>query len=196
MMTPECKIFSPCSRNGWLQGSESNGVEACGDISVADYAFTVGMSGHMQTAKTLQREADDSLYIDSVLQLAMEPVGPWAGLRSMTAIMTVPMAVNSRTLAVEMSMRAGLKCVTLRSLAVLYNSTDVPLDLCVCPRSLLSSNDLSAEVEKVEEEVYENQRFSPLLGWGSNWPGHLLPNDPARYSTRDLGNSSTVSHQQ
>ena len=34
------------------------------------------------------------------------------------------------------------------------------------------------------EEVFENQRYQPFRGWGSSWPGHLLPTDCGRWSNR------------
>lgn len=38
----------------------------------------------------------------------------------------------------------------------------------------------------VESEVFENERLQPFVGWGSSWPGHLLPTDRCgRYSARD-----------
>ena len=170
-----------------LQTTEA---DAYGTLSFADYAFTVGPSGHMQTPATLARETADLTALDAILELAASPEGPWTGLRSMTAMMTVPLAIQDQALAVEMGMRQSLKCVTLRSLAVVWNSTDVALDLCVCPKRMLFSEDA---VERVEEEVYENQRYSPIImGWGSTWPGHLLPTDPGKFSDKDLSNSSQV----
>ena len=34
------------------------------------------------------------------------------------------------------------------------------------------------------EEVFENSRYMPLQGWGSSYPGHLLPTDPCRRWSR------------
>jgi hypothetical protein len=34
------------------------------------------------------------------------------------------------------------------------------------------------------EEVFENSRYMPLQGWGSSYPGHLLPTDPVRRWSR------------
>jgi len=34
----------------------------------------------------------------------------------------------------------------------------------------------------VEEEVFENERFLPLRGWGAR--GHLLPGERGRFSNR------------
>ena len=36
----------------------------------------------------------------------------------------------------------------------------------------------------VVEEVFENQRYQPFRGWGSSWPGHLLPTDCGKWSDR------------
>jgi hypothetical protein len=35
------------------------------------------------------------------------------------------------------------------------------------------------------EVVYEYQRWQPVIGWGSKYPGHLLPTDPGKWSTMD-----------
>mmetsp|Transcript_5028 Transcript_5028/g.7683 ORF Transcript_5028/g.7683 Transcript_5028/m.7683 type:complete len:292 (+) Transcript_5028:70-945(+) len=36
-----------------------------------------------------------------------------------------------------------------------------------------------------EHRVYEYQRWQPVVHWGSDYPGHLLPTDPGRWSTAD-----------
>jgi hypothetical protein len=33
--------------------------------------------------------------------------------------------------------------------------------------------------------MYENQRYQPFRGWGSSFPGHLLPTDRAKWSTQN-----------
>jgi len=42
----------------------------------------------------------------------------------------------------------------------------------------------SEESGLVVEEVFENQRYQPFRGWGSSWPGHLLPTDCGKWSDR------------
>ena len=51
----------------------------------------------------------------------------------------------------------------------------------------LSDLALSPEVAAAAyvEEVFENSRYMPLQGWGSSYPGHLLPTDRRRWSRFD-----------
>ncbi|CAI5962204.1 unnamed protein product [Closterium sp. NIES-65] len=125
---------------------------------------------------------------DCLIQLACRPDGEWCWVRSMAGIMTLALALEGRPVAAELGVRGGLKCVTLRSLVLLRNATDAPVDVCVCPFVLLDFADEDAE-EEVEEEMYENQRYQPMLGWGSLWPGHFMPGDPARFSALDLSHA-------
>lgn len=39
----------------------------------------------------------------------------------------------------------------------------------------------------MEVEIFENERFIPIRGWGSR--GNLLPTERRRYSTRDASQS-------
>lgn len=174
-----------------MKGSTEQGE--IGTLSVADYAFTIGSGGQVQTAESIQNELETYQATDTVVQLADSEEGPWSNMHSVTALMTVPSSVNSRPLAIEMSLRNGLKCITLRSLAVLFNDTDISLEVCVCPRNLLESEDTSI-IERIEDEVFENQRYSPILGWGSAWPGHLLPSDPGQFSDAEYASSAQVLH--
>jgi hypothetical protein len=51
----------------------------------------------------------------------------------------------------------------------------------------LDGYDLNAEASDAAfvEEVFENSRYMPLQGWGSSYPGHLLPTDRRRWSRFD-----------
>mmetsp|Transcript_5398 Transcript_5398/g.9742 ORF Transcript_5398/g.9742 Transcript_5398/m.9742 type:complete len:994 (-) Transcript_5398:50-3031(-) len=52
---------------------------------------------------------------------------------------------------------------------------------------LISNSTISDSGEEsglVIEEVFENQRYQPFRGWGSSWPGHLLPTDCGKWSDR------------
>eukprot|EP00951_Prasinocladus_malaysianus_P036168 scaffold378700_cov38-Prasinocladus_malaysianus.AAC.1 len=41
-------------------------------------------------------------------------------------------------------------------------------------------------------EVFENERYQPIRGWGHTWPGHLMPGDFSRWSLADDFTSSMV----
>lgn len=34
-----------------------------------------------------------------------------------------------------------------------------------------------------EHTVYEFQRWQPIVEWGNDFPGHLLPTDPGKWSS-------------
>jgi hypothetical protein len=91
----------------------------------------------------------------------------------------------SDTISTEADVNDMEKQLMFRSLAVVTNDTEFPLDLA------LSSNEHHKQITAYDqvtskmEEVYENERYQPLLGGGSTWPGHLLPTDPQHWSKRD-----------
>ncbi|GJP54206.1 hypothetical protein CLOM_g13301 [Closterium sp. NIES-68] len=155
-------------------------------LRLAAVFFTVGPSGHLPSHQQQQELVPPSQeQPDCLIQLACRADGEWCCVRSMAGVMTVALAVEGRPVAAELGVRGGLKCITLRSLVILKNATDAPVDVCVCPFVLLDFADEEA-AEEVEEEMYENQRYQPMMGWGSLWPGHLMPGDPARFSALDL----------
>lgn len=49
----------------------------------------------------------------------------------------------------------------------------------------LTSMDILAASSIEEQTVYEYQRWQPVVLWGSDYPGHLLPTDPGRWSSAD-----------
>lgn len=79
-------------------------------------------------------------------------------------------------------MANGRKHVTLRSPAVLFNDSTVPLEASVVPRALRDADDeendtaapqgskgdreISGPLE-VEEEIFENERLIPCVGWSN-----------------------------
>ena len=46
----------------------------------------------------------------------------------------------------------------------------------------------------VVEEAFENSRYMPTLGWGSSFPGHMLPTDRRHWSRIDGSNSKDNLH--
>eukprot|EP00897_Mesotaenium_endlicherianum_P008373 jgi/Mesen1/7564/ME000392S06833 len=167
---------------------EEHGRSPGGTVVISENFFTLGSNGHVQTAHSVLQSmgGDDAADDDAMVQLRSADGGPWAALRSVAAVMTVTMHVGGRPLALESGARGGLKYVALRSLAVLQNCTDVPLEVCVCPRALVGVEDGGSCAARVDE-VYENQRYQPLMGWGS--AGYLMPSDPSRFSSLDLASN-------
>lgn len=152
------------------------------------------LGGEKKSAGLPKTEVDRS---DIGLWFSSNSEGPWTGLRSVLTLGTFPRQIGEQSLAVEVSLQQGSKQVKLRSLVTVANNTDMSLTVCICPFSRLNTPDggktSSDEPDIALEEVFENQRFQPLGGWGSKWPGHLMPTDPGRWSSGDLSSSSQVS---
>lgn len=124
------------------------------------------------------------------LLIGLNSSGPWLTIRSVLVLGPVPIRVPNGHMVLEVAMQEGKKIATLRSLVMLSNDTDNDLEVCVCPVSLMKSPDdaslrLNNEPVVEVDEIFENQRYQLLAGWGSKWPGHFLPTDPGRWSTRD-----------
>jgi len=73
-----------------------------------------------------------------------------------------------------------------------FKSTSNDLvEICIFPVADMvfcqSAPQISCDVEMqdwIEEEFFENERFQPFRGFGSTFPGHLLPTDRNRWSDR------------
>ncbi|KAI5061209.1 hypothetical protein GOP47_0023714 [Adiantum capillus-veneris] len=160
-------------------------ISECGSLVVSIYYFSEKLSRHAETAVEGMNHPEES-----ALLLGLSSSGPWSSIRSLLALGPVPIHVPSGYMALEVAMQDGKKMATLRSLVTLSNDTDSALEVCACPISLLNSPDdallrRSNEPVVEVEEIFENQRYQPLAGWGSKWPGHFLPTDPGRWSSRD-----------
>ncbi|KAF5202036.1 Vacuolar protein sorting-associated protein 13c [Thalictrum thalictroides] len=121
------------------------------------------------------------------------PEGPWESFRSLLPLSVVPKKLKENFVALEILMKNGKKHAIFRSLVTVVNDSDVKVDLCVCPVSMLHSQSLltseTSQCSVMVEEVFENQRYQPISGWGNKWPG-FRGNDIGRWSTRDFSYSS------
>lgn len=54
---------------------------------------------------------------------------------------------------------------------------EITVDICYM--------DVNAASSIQEQTLYEFQRWQPVVLWGSDYPGHLLPTDPGRWSSAD-----------
>ncbi|KAG9446693.1 hypothetical protein H6P81_012821 [Aristolochia fimbriata] len=122
--------------------------------------------------------------------VGLQPEGPWESYRSLLPLTVVPKTLSKNLFAFEVTMKNGKKHVIFRSLAVVVNDADIALELSVCPLSMLNNDSLLSMVPNslVIEELFENERYHPVSGWGNRLG--FRPNDPGRWSTRDYSYSS------
>ncbi|XP_078179744.1 uncharacterized protein LOC144573852 isoform X2 [Carex rostrata] len=119
--------------------------------------------------------------------------GPWVSFGSVLSLSVVPKSLNDNHFAFDVSLRDGMKYATLRSLAVVSNDSDVKLEVSVCPFGLISSLQSpsyeSSGSTSIVEEVFENQRYQPISGWGNKLSSQH-GNESWNWSNRDFSHLS------
>lgn len=139
---------------------------------------------------TESRVDDDS---DVGFWVGLGADGPWEIFGSVLPLSVVPKSLDKNPFAFEVIMTNGKKHAVLRSLAVIVNDTDVKLEMSVCPVYISNSsmNVGKSSAPLVTEEIFENQRYQPISGWGNKSSG-FHGDDLGRWSTRDFSRSSKV----
>ncbi|KAJ4956285.1 hypothetical protein NE237_013068 [Protea cynaroides] len=176
-------VSYPLTGKGQLSTDE--GISVFGSLFVSTCFFET------KTVAILHREMESVNEIDkdSGFWVGLGPEGPWESLRSLLPLSVIPKMLKEDFVALQVVMKNGKKHAIFRSLATVTNDSDVKMDLSVCPISTLHNPALSFSESTVIEEVFENQRYHSISGWGNRWPG-FHGNDPGRWSTRDLSYSS------
>lgn len=129
---------------------------------------------------------------DVGFRVGLGPEGTWESFRSLLPLSVIPKTLEDDFIAVEVVMKNGKKHAIFRSLATVVNDSDVKLDISICSMSMPHSRDPSSETRSrniMVEEVFQNQRYQPISGWGNKWHG-FPTNDPGHWSTRDFSYSS------
>ncbi|CAM6084054.1 unnamed protein product [Calypogeia fissa] len=172
------------------EGAESKevGVQTpLGQISLAKHFFSL--------IGDPQKERDATGHERGTIQVGPSREGPWNAVGLNYALGPSSMTIYNDIVASEFYVENGVKHLVMRSLVSVKNGTDFDLEVSLAMINILRTaqgtqnsgeNDVIGEV--VEEEFFENERYQPIVGWGSKWPGHLLPTDPGRYSARDYTN--------
>ncbi|XP_077211040.1 calcium-dependent lipid-binding family protein isoform X2 [Tasmannia lanceolata] len=174
-------------RRGQL--STDDGGQDNGCLLVSTFYF------EKKTILNFQREMESTTSSDREVGfwVGLHPEGPWESFRSLLPLSVVPRTLNETFFAFEVVMKNGKKHAIFRALAVVVNDADVTLEISVCPAALLDIRTLpNSEPNScaiVTEEIFENQRYQPISGWGNKWTG-FLGNDPGHWSTRDFSYSS------
>lgn len=173
------------------QHDDDNDLHDCGFLLVSTTYFERNLVANFQREK----KAEDSCTRDVGFWVRFSPEGAWESIRSLLPLSVVPKSVQNDFIAMEVVMKNGKKHAIFRGLAAVVNDSDVKLDISICHVSLVHGHDPSLGISNLNiviEEIFENQRYHPISGWGNKWPG-FRSNDPGRWSTRDFSYSSKVS---
>lgn len=152
-----------------------------------------------------------------IIEAAPKPFGPWTSVGSSYVEGPLSWKLFGESAVGEVVVLEGLKHVVLRSPVCVKNETQLPIEVSLSPiflegkgsaKKLFKGSDRSRrslsmeeshleevlEGVEIQEKVFENQRYNPVLGWGSSRATHLLPLDPKRWIFLDSGISSQVKH--
>lgn len=169
------------------KGQQNEDKKTCGTLVVSTSYFERSASMNCQTRPESTGD-DDS---DVGFWVGLGPDGPWESFSSILPLSVVPKSLDKSPFAFEVLMRNGKKHAILRALAVIVNDADVRLEVSVCPAYISNSlmNVGKSSTPLVTEEIFENQRYQPISGWGNKSSG-LHGTDPGHWSTRDFAHSS------
>lgn len=172
-----------------------NPVQSCIAEGMHDSGYLLVSTTYFErkTLATLQERAGGHSDVerDVGFLVGLSPDGNWESFRSLLPLSVVPKKLEGDFIAMEVIMKNGKKHAVIRGLATVVNETDIDLDISVCHINL-ANRKISRESDShniVVEEVFENQRYHPISGWGNNWLG-FRANEPGHWSTRDFSYSS------
>ncbi|WVZ75446.1 hypothetical protein U9M48_023496 [Paspalum notatum var. saurae] len=144
------------------------------------------------THSNFQSLKDSISNVESDFWIGLSPDGPWENFTLALPVTVLPKSLSNNHFAFEATMRNGKKHATLRGLAVIANDADIKLEVSVCPANMLNNSVLNARPASSTnaiDEVFENQWYRPVTGWGPN-PSSVHGNDLKQWSTRDCSYSS------
>ncbi|KDP27978.1 hypothetical protein JCGZ_19058 [Jatropha curcas] len=167
-----------------VQQDNVQDLNDCGYLSVSTTYFERNMVSNFHGDK----ETEYSTHRDIGFWIRLSPDSAWEGIRSVLPLSVVPKSLENDFIAMEVVMKNGKKHVIFRGLATVVNDSDITLDISIYHASLASSSGRS-NIKIVIEEVFENQCYHPISGWGNKWSG-LRSNDLGRWSTRDFSYTS------
>ncbi|XP_017974971.1 PREDICTED: uncharacterized protein LOC18603726 [Theobroma cacao] len=182
------------SQRNRIESIESYPLRRKSDIveDIYDYGYLCVSTSCFErnTTALFQRDAEskDGSDNDTGFWVRLGTEGSWESIRSLLPLSVVPKSLRSEFIAMEVVMKNGKKHAIFRGLAMVVNDSDVNLDISVCHVSMIHDSGSSSH-NIVVEEIFENQRYQPITGWGNKWSG-FRGNDPGRWSTKDFSYSS------
>ncbi|GJP32210.1 hypothetical protein CLOM_g16806, partial [Closterium sp. NIES-68] len=187
--------------HSWLSSKHgpASGDHGTAHLSVFHHCGKIGADGRLEFLDEVPDLPIQERW--QPFQMSLAEDGPWTAISSVYGGGIVPKQVDGTVLAVQVSMVEGEKHLDIRSLVTVVNKTAATLEVCLCPRSLLShSNDQpsnaashAAVSEQASQnsaqakgdggvevvEIFENERHLPFVSWSSS---NLLPIDPKCWS--------------
>ncbi|CAL5058295.1 unnamed protein product [Urochloa decumbens] len=179
-------LTCPLTKKGQVSNYEDN--KNCGVLVLSSCYVERSTHSNVQSLKDSMSNAESDFWI------GLSPDGPWESFTAALPVTILPKSLNNNHFAFEVSMRNGRKHATLRGLAVIANDADIKLEVSICPVNMLNSSVLNARSvssTNAIDEVFENQWYRPIMGWGPN-PSSDHRNDLKQWSTRDCCYSSKV----
>lgn len=164
-------------------------IQESGLLSVSTYYFERKTVGKL----TEDVEHEDDMDRDVGFWVGVNSEGVWESIRSILPVSVVPKSMKEDLVAMEVAMKNGKKHVVFRGLVTVVNDSDVKMEIAVCPISSVNMSSISPSSGSnlVIEEVFQNQRYHPMYGWGNKHLG-ARSNDPDHWSTRDFSYTSKV----
>lgn len=135
------------------------------------------------------RQAGETLEGKSGVFVAFDPQGPWKSIDTHTATKSQIISDKSSRCIVKF---AGPTVCTFQPVVTFKNDTIHDLEVCICPAGIhpddAPGRSATKKSRRIYEEVFENQRRIPLVGWSTK---HLLPTERNGWSNGQGGDSTT-----
>ncbi|XP_071698618.1 uncharacterized protein [Rutidosis leptorrhynchoides] len=144
----------------------------------------------MNTVTNLKSSMEEEKDMDNDVGfwVGLSDEGVWESFRSFLPLSVIARKMDDNFFAMEVIMKDGKKHAILRGLATVANDSNVKLDINVCSASRSHDHDQQSQ-GIIVEEIFENQKHSSILGWGSKLSG-FRGNDPGRWSNRNYSYST------
>ena len=128
---------------------------------------------------------------DTAFSISLDPHGPWESFGTLLPVSVVPKLIKKKNFALEVLIKNGRKHTILRPLAVVFNDTNISIEVSTYPTWNLHNSSTQSSSTSETEEIFENQYYHPYKGWVSELDSSKN-NDIKHWSNRDFSISSKV----
>ena len=159
---------------------------ACGEGA---FEVRVGVEIHtIDSKRECAQDDGDSANQAPDISIAFKPNGPWKSIDSQTT--NAAQIIHDGKISRCIAKSSGPSACAFKPVATFTNKTIHDVEVCVCPAGMHPDDApgrlISKKSRRIYEEVYENQRRIPMVGFSSN---HLLPTERKAWSNGQGGDS-------